>query len=71
MDMEIIDTVPASTLEVGDTVRFDGEDFNRGDLEEISKVSENEEGELILFLEDSGETPIHPDLMVNIYGYTD
>ena len=69
--MEIIDTVGADTLEEGDTIRYDGDDFNRGSLEEILRVYENEEGELILFLEDSGDVPIHPDLMVNLYGYTE
>lgn len=64
MDMEIIDTVRADTLAEGDTIMHDGS------LEEILSVQDDGD-ELTLFLEDSGETPIHPDLMVNIYGYTD
>lgn len=63
MDMEITDTVRADTLAAGDTI------MHEGSLEEILSVDDGDE--LILFLEDSGETPIHPDLMVNIYGYTD
>jgi len=63
MDMEIIDTVRADTLAAGDTIGYEGS------LEEILSVEDGEE--LILFLEDSGEISIHPDLMVNIYGYTE
>lgn len=40
-----------------------------GALEEILSVEDGDE--FIVFLEDSGETPLHPDLMVNLYGYTD
>jgi hypothetical protein len=72
MDMTIIDTVPANTLAEGDTVRYNGdlEDFNTGSLEEIIKV--HDDGfDVTLVLEDSGETPVHPDLMVDLYGYTD
>ena len=61
--MEIIDTVRADTLAAGDTIGYEGS------LEEILSVEDGEE--LILFLEDSGEISIHPDLMVNIYGYTE
>lgn len=65
MEETIIDTVSASCLEQGDLIRF-------GDPETLQEVLRFEDdGELItLFLEDDGEVQVHPDLYVNIYGYT-
>lgn len=68
--MEIIDQVAASSLEKGDTVRYDGEDFNHGELVEILNVEDTGD-ELFLTLEDFDEVGIHPDLYVDLYGYTD
>lgn len=68
MDEEIIDRVGAEYLEVGDTVRFDGEDFNVGDLQEIRRIEDNGV-EILLFMDDYDEVGIHPDLYVDLYGY--
>lgn len=67
--MEIIDQVAASSLDKGDTVRYDGVEFNFGDLVEV--LSFEDDGiEIILTLEDYDEVRVHPDLYVALYGYT-
>lgn len=63
MDMTVIDTVRADTLTTGDVIKYDGS------LQEI--ITFDDDGTVVtVFLEDSGETEFHPDLYVDIYGYT-
>lgn len=62
MDMTIIDTVNATELAAGDTIMYEGS------LEEVLRMEDD--GEVItVFLEDSGEVEIHPDLRFDLYAY--
>jgi hypothetical protein len=74
MDMTVIDTVPASTLAEGDVIRYDDDknecNARTGSLQEVIKF-EDDGFVVYLFLEDSGEVEVHPDLLVNLYGYPD
>jgi hypothetical protein len=69
MDMTAIDTVPAHTLEQGDTVRFideDGDDFG---LQTIKTIEDDGAG-LTITSEDDTEMQTDYDTPFYIYGYT-
>ena len=75
MDMTIIDTVPASTLEAGDTIQFWDGDESLG-LSKIKEVYDEPssdaypDGFLTITGEDDDENYFLPDAMVPIYGYS-
>jgi len=70
--MEIIDTVSASTLDVGDTIRFiiSGEDRGLQEIKSIEETFEFDGLEILLVTStEDDETFFDPYTMVSIYGY--
>jgi hypothetical protein len=74
MDQEIIDTVRADTLEVGDTIQFWDGDESRGllqikDIYEEPSSKAYPDGFYTITSEEEDENYFLPDAMVSIYGY--
>lgn len=65
MNEQQIDTIPAYSLQPGDIIRDED-----GFLVDVLVVMDTDEG-ITLITERMEEDPIHPDLMVPIYGYPD
>lgn len=63
MEEKEIDRIAAYTLDVGDIIR-DSDGF----IVEIVSVSDLDTG-IVLVTERGEEEPLHPDLIVPIYGY--
>ena len=72
--MEIIDTVSADTLEVGDTIRFiiSGEDRGLQEIKSIEDTFDTDGFDILLVTStEDDEMFFDPFTPVNIYGYTD
>jgi len=73
MDMTIIDTVPAATVEVGDSLRFivEGEDLGIQEVRHTEDQVQYGLDVVLLISENDEEMTLEFDTLVDLYGYTD